>query len=70
MFGNLLKGSWKTTAAGVGGLLGVLIYGLHLLGVDIAIPASTAEAITLASVSWGLIVSRDNKVSSETVGAK
>ena len=67
-----MKGSWKTTAFGIGSILAAawaLIGGPILDGVEQTVP-QYAEFFAIASAGLVGLFARDNKVSSEDVGAK
>ena len=69
----LLPGSYKTTGAGIAGLVGSLsmLVLVPLLDNDPATVPMWAEFLGLAvPVCLGLIAARDNAVSSEAAGAK
>jgi len=67
-----MKSSWKTTTCGILGLVasGITMVAIPLLDADPATLAQWGTFAGLAAVSIGAIFSRDNKVSSEDVGAK
>lgn len=68
----MFKGSWKTTAFGIGGLLASAwaLIGSPLLDSDpLTLPNYTAFAST-ALTAVGVIFARDNNKTSEDVGAK
>lgn len=66
-----MKGSWKTTAAGILSFIAVLAVNVSAF-LD-SNPETTPEwsAVGAAAVvAWGLFKARDNDVSSEQAGAK
>lgn len=66
-----MKGSWRTTAAGIATGLGALSYiaADYFGGKPIDIQELIGSLISIA-IAAGFIASRDNKVSSESAGAK
>ena len=66
-----IKGSWKTTLAGVGAIITALGAALNALtdgNPDTTVNLSTT--LTAITAGIGLIMARDNDKSSEDVGAK
>lgn len=63
--------SWRTTLFGAGGLTSVLVPALNaLLDGDPATVPNWEAVIPVAIMAIGLFFARDNKVTSESVGAK
>jgi hypothetical protein len=65
-----MKGSWKTTMVGILTLVGAIVTGaIALLDSD---PTTVVDLTTIiqAITGLGLMVARDNKVTSEQAGAK
>jgi hypothetical protein len=67
----IMKGSWKTTSAGVLGILGTLCaLGAAQFDGDPTTVANWAVALPTIIASIGLLFARDNNKTSEDVGAK
>lgn len=66
-----MKKSWKTTASGVAGVVIIIASAVQALFDDNVLTNPDWEVVITALVtSFGLIFARDNKVTSEDVGAK
>lgn len=63
----MLKGSWKTTLAGVGAVLSVIVHVINCL--TAGTPIDFTVVITGITTGIGLIFARDNNKTSEQVGA-
>lgn len=65
----MFKGSWKTTTAGI---LGIVAGAITLVAIPVLNGQSPhiAEFIAILAPATGLLFSRDNDKSSEDVGAK
>ena len=67
----LLKGSWRTTLLGIVTILSAISTAAKAeLDDDPATSANWGEVAMFVMAGSGLIASRDNKVSSESAGAK
>lgn len=65
-----MRSSWRTTAAGLGAALAAI--GTAISATFDADPGTVADwptAIAIAVAALGLLVARDNRVSSERAGA-
>lgn len=71
MMQSVMKGSWKTTVAGVLAALGAVASAAaaYLDGDPATDPDWKLVGVALAA-AWGLINARDDKVTSEQVGAR
>lgn len=66
-----MNGSWKTTAAGIGGIMAVLGSALSaMFDADPTTIPDWTSVIAGVTMAIGLIFARDNDKSSEQVGAK
>lgn len=66
-----MKGSWKTTTAGIATIIASAAAALSaLLDNDPATIPNWTAVIATATTGFGLLFARDNKVTSEQVGAK
>jgi len=66
-----MNGSWKTTAAGIGGIMAVIGSALAaMFDTDPATVPDWTSVIAGITMGIGLICSRDNDKSSEQVGAQ
>lgn len=66
-----MKKSWKTTVAGIGGILAAVGTGLQAqFDNNPATVPDWGTVIAACTVAFGLIFARDNNVSSEEAGAK
>ena len=66
-----MKGSWKTTTAGIATIIASVATALSaMLDNDPATIPNWTAVIATATTGFGLLFARDNKVTSEQVGAK
>lgn len=63
--------SWRTTTLGVITIVSALLSAAKaLIDSDPSTSVDYATVTTAVAAGWGLIAARDNKVASESVGAK
>ena len=67
---DIMKGSWKTTLAGIGVLLAAIGAALHAAFDNDPATVINIQEIIAALAGLGLLSARDNDKSSEDVGAK